>query len=207
MTNIITISREFGSGGRELGKRLADALGYAYYDKEILEAIAKQTETDKWYAEKLLDEGAVSHIPLHFGRSFTYYSPITKKAVSLMVAERNVLKRLALKDNCILVGRNAQTVLENQNPFNIFVYADTASKIARCRQRAPGNENFSDKELINKMKQIDSVRAGVHTFPSEFSWGEKEGYHLCVNTSGLSIKRIAPLVAEYAKLWFEKQSE
>ena len=70
--SVITISREFGSGGRELGKRLADLLGYMYYDKEILEIIVKQEKTSEWYAEKLLERMVVPNIPLHFGKSFSF---------------------------------------------------------------------------------------------------------------------------------------
>lgn len=123
MTKVITVSREFGSGGRELGKRLADTLGYAYYDKEILEEIAKQTQTSEWYVERMLEGVLAPHVPLHYGRSFSYYSPITHQAVKMLVEERNVIRLLAAKGNCVIVGRGANTILEERRPFNIFVYA------------------------------------------------------------------------------------
>lgn len=203
---IITISREFGSGGRELGKRLADALGYAYYDKEILEVIAKQTETDESYIEKILDGAMIPHVPLHFGCSFSYYSPITQNVVNFMVAEQNAIKLLASKGDCVMVGRGASTVLEEKHPFNIFVYADMASKVARCRKYASTKENMSDKELEKKIRQVDSARAKGQERMSDFKWGEKEGYHLCINTSGLCIKKIIPLITEYAKYWLKENS-
>ena len=74
MSNIITVSREFGSGGREVGKRLADELGYAYYDREILEEIAKETNMSEWYVENVLEKGVPRSTVLHFGRSFSSYS-------------------------------------------------------------------------------------------------------------------------------------
>ena len=71
MSKIITVSREFGSGGRELGKRLADELGIAYFDKEILEAIAEKTNTSEWYAKEVLDRGVLPGYTMHFGHSFS----------------------------------------------------------------------------------------------------------------------------------------
>ena len=92
MSKIITVSREFGSGGRELGKRLADELGIAYFDKEILEAIAEKTNTSEWYAKEVLDRGVLPGYTMHFGHSFSYYSPVAQQAVSMMVAERKVIQ-------------------------------------------------------------------------------------------------------------------
>lgn len=110
MSNIITVSREFGSGGRELGKRLADELGVAYFDKEILEAIAEQTNTSEWYAQEVLERGMLPGYTLHFGHSFSYYSPVAQQAVNLMVAERKVIKELAEKQDCVIVGRGANKI-------------------------------------------------------------------------------------------------
>lgn len=201
MPKIITISREFGSGGRELGKRMSDYLGFAYFDKEILSAVAEQTETDEQYTQKLLEGRMLPHVSLHFGRSLSYYSPLTQKAVSLMVAEQKVIKALASRGDCIIVGRGANVILENRQPFTIFVYADMASKVARCRKRAMEDEKLSDKELEKKIRQVDLARASGQNASSDFKWGQKEYYHLCVNTSAVSIKEITPIIGEYAKKW------
>ena len=206
MPKIITISREFGSGGRELGKRMSDVLGYAYYDKEILEEIARRTDTDQWYVEKILKNDVVPHVPLHFGRSFSHYSTITRQMVDLMVAEQKVIQSLAAKGDCIIVGRSAGIILEDWKPFNIFVYADMEFKIDRCRrQQAPG-EDLSVKELTKKIRQVDMARSRGQELISRNKWGSREGYHLCVNTSGLPIKDTAPLVAQYAQFWLENNS-
>lgn len=207
MTKIITVSREFGSGGRELGKRLSDALGFNYYDKEILEQIAKETNTSEWYVEKVLKDVTLPNIPLHFSRSFSYYSPVTKQAVQMLVAERNVIQKLAAGGNCIIVGRGASIILQEQNPFNIFVYADMESKIKRCRSRAAASEKLTDKEMEKEIRRIDNERSKSLELISEFKWGDKKGYHLCINTSGLSIKNIIPYIAEYAKYWLNENAE
>lgn len=203
MSNIITVSREFGSGGREVGKRLADELGYAYYDREILEEIAKETNMSEWYVENVLEKGVPRSTVLHFGRSFSYYSPVTQQAINLLVAERNVIKVLAAKGDCVIVGRGANTVLTEEHSFNIFVYADMESKVARCRARAPQDEKLTEKELEKKIKQVDAARAKSLEMVSDFKWGDKRGYHLCVNTSGMSIKHMIPALAAYAKQWLE----
>lgn len=204
---VITISREFGSGGRELGKRLADLLGFRYYDKEILEIITQQEKTNEWYAEKLLERMVVPNIPLHFGRSFSFYEPITQRAVELLVAERNAIRLLAGQGNCVIVGRGANVILKDNTPFNIFAYADMETKIKRCREYTSDNETFSEKEIEKKIRQIDTARAKNIEMLSGGKWGDKKEYHLCVNTGGLSVKNIAPLLAQYTKNWLGGNAE
>ena len=206
MPQIITVSREFGSGGRELGKRLSDLLGFAYYDREILEELARQTGTCKQYAENLLGRGMPAGFSLHFGRSFTSYSPVTQQAVKLLVAERRIIRALAEQGDCIIVGRGANAVLADFRPFSLFVYADMPAKLARCRARAPEGEHLTDRELEKRIRQVDMARAGVHGMVSGLHWGDKAGYHLCINTSGMEIKCAAPHVAAYATQWLRGQN-
>lgn len=203
--NIITISREFGSGGRELGKRIADILGYSYYDREIITAIAQQHNFDESYVEKMLENSIPVNTPLTFGNTFTFTNPTGQQAIDLLATQSRLLKEFASKENCVIVGRSANILLEDFSPLNIFVYADTDSKIKRCRQRAPVDERLTDNELKRKFRQIDSGRAKHHRFLSDTKWGSKEGYHLCVNTSGLEIKSIAPVVAAFAENYFKAE--
>lgn len=201
--NIITISREFGSGGRELGKRIADALGYAYYDREIITAIAAKHEMNENYVENVLENGFPVAFPISYGRTFAYADVTGQHAIDLLSTQCTLLKELASKENCVIVGRSANIILEEYNPLNIFVYADTESKIKRCRERADENEQLTDNEMKRKFKQIDAGRAKHQRFLSDIKWGDKSGYHMCINTSGLVIKKIAPVVADFAKSYFE----
>lgn len=200
--NIITISREFGSGGRELGKRIADILGYSYYDREIITAIAEKHNFDADYVENVLENGIPVNIPVTFGNTFSYSDPTGQQAIQLLATQSRLLKEFASKENCVIVGRSANIILEDCNPLNIFVYADIESKIKRCRQRADKNEQLTDFEMKRKFRQIDAGRAKHQRFLSDAKWGSKESYHLCVNTSGLEIKTIAPVVADFAKSYF-----
>lgn len=137
--NIITISREFGSGGRELGKRLADLLGYAYYDKEIEETVAQRMNMDAGYVEQSIDQGMLVNIPLHFGKTLasTY---MLKQQVEILVEKQRVLKEIATKSDCVIVGRAADVILAEYNPCKIFVYADMAHKVERCQRYAEPKE-------------------------------------------------------------------
>lgn len=204
MAKIITISREFGSGGRELGKRLADELGFDYYDREILEQVAKESELDEAYAEKVLDGSFSLGFPVTFGRTFFYTDILQQDATKLLVAEEKIIRSLAKTGkDMVIVGRGADVILRDYKPLNIFVYADMDSKIARCRWRAPKNEALSDKELARKIKQVDTGRARQRKLMTDKDWGEKESYHLCINTTGASIKNLVYCVAEFAKCYFK----
>lgn len=203
--NILTISREFGSGGRELGKRIADILGYSYYDREIITAIANEHNYDENYVESVLENSFPVSMPITYGRTFSYTDATGQQAIQLLSTQYKLLREFASKGNCVIVGRSANIILEDFNPLNIFVYADMDSKVKRCRERAPENENLKDTELKRKIKQIDTGRAKHQKFLSEQKWGDKEGYHLCINTSGLDIKALSPVIAEFAKGYFEER--
>lgn len=200
--NIITISREFGSGGRELGKRIADLLGYSYYDREIISKLAEKYDFDESYVESVLEGRNAFNVPITYGRTFSYTDATGQQAIQLLSSQYRLLREFAEKGNCVIVGRCANVILEDFNPLNIFVYADMQSKIDRCRERAPKDENLKDSELKRKIRQIDANRAKQQRFMSDKKWGAKEGYHLCVNTSGLEIKTLAPVIADYAKGYF-----
>ena len=120
-------------------------------------------------------------------------------------AERRIIRALAEQGDCIIVGRGANAVLADFRPFSLFVYADTPAKLARCRARAPEGEHLTDRELEKRIRQVDMARAGVNGMVSGLHWGDKAGYHLCINTSGMEIKCAAPHVAAYATQWLRGQ--
>lgn len=202
---IITISREFGSGGRELGKRLADELGFDYYDKEIIAAVARGKGLDVNYVEKALDHHAWRSVPLVFGRSFAMPA-MQSMETELLLEQKRVLEGIAnLGKDCVIVGRNADLILEKENPFNIFVCADTQAKVKRCMERAEKGEQLSEKEILQHMRRIDKGRAATRSILSDSEWGKAGTYHLTVNTTGWSLKALAPAVAQFATKWFEQR--
>ena len=186
--NIITISREFGSGGRELGKRLADHLGYDYYDKEIISQIAENKKLDQAFVEKVLENSAKPVFSLTFRNTFAMSASYAVKT-SLMLEERKVIEDIAkLGKNCIIVGRNADVILQNYQPFNVFVYADMQSKLIRCKERAPQQERLTEKELKQKILKVDKARKETRMIVTNRDWGKKESYDLMINTTDRSIK-------------------
>ena len=197
MNHIITVSREFASGGRELGKRLADALGYSYYDREIVAALAEKTGLDENYLASSTETGVMTQFPIHFARSFTQMPAVSGDSVKLMSMQTSLIKDIAAKGDCVIVGRAADSILEEYSPFRIFVYADEVSKLARCRQRASEDEDLSDREMLRAMKRIDKARADFHDIISEYKWGDKGGYDLCINTTNVVIKNVIPALADY----------
>lgn len=201
---IITISREFGSGGRELGKRLADALGFAYYDREIVSSIAEKCNLDEGYVENVLRKGLTINVPVTFGHTFYFYSdPSSENELKVLNTQQQIIKELALRGDCVMVGRSSGIILEKYNPLRLFVYADMEWKVKRCRERASAEEHLTDRELEKKIRQIDAGRARHQKLLTDRKWGAPEGYDLCINTTNLEIKKIIPGLKEMALCWFE----
>lgn len=203
MMNIVTISREFGSGGRELGKRLADALGFDYYDREIITAIAQAQGMDEHYVEKALEGGAWQNVPLTYGRSFALGPVLQSTQTNLLVEQRLVIEGIAKAGrDCVIVGRDADILLAGQNPFTIFVCADMDAKVRRCMERAGEGEALSRKALEQNMKRIDKARARSREMISDSRWGQGGSYHMTVNTSSWDMKELTGAVAGFVTRWF-----
>lgn len=206
--NIVTISREFGSGGRELGKRLADELGVFCYDDEIIEMVVERQGLSKDYAAHMSEKDFRLLYPSTIGRRFTVFThqmnPSTHQSVQFAVAQQQVIKDLAGKGDCVVVGRCADVILKDMAPFNLFVYASQESKLDRCISRMKEDEQYSPREMAFMMKRIDKERRAYRELLSDEGWGNKESYHLCVNTSNKEIKKLIPGLASYIKCWFGK---
>lgn len=201
---IITISREFGSGGREIGKRLADILGFEYYDREIISEVAKIGNFDEKYVEYVGENGFGSSYHLTYGRTLYYPHAQWDNSTKMIVAEQKALNSIAQRGkDCIIVGRCADVVLSEYKPFNLFIYADMDSKLERCKKRMETDETMTDAKLLKKIKKIDRNRAKHREAISHIRWGRKEAYHLCVNTTGINPKDITPVIADYAVSYFK----
>ena len=199
---IITIGREFGSGGRELGRRIAEKLQIAYYDQEIVAEIAKRTKLSEEYVERITEDRPYMSYPIHAGMSFhtaCYAYTEFDRSLTVFAGEHNIIKELADKSDCIIVGRCADYILKEKEPFRIFVYADAESKLQRCRERSPEDENLSDAKMKRKIRSIDKGRARYYNYFSQQKWGARDNCDLLINTSGKDVKQISEAVAEYLK--------
>ncbi len=196
---IITVSRQFGSGGREVGKRLADELGLQYYDKELVTEIAEHTDLNEGYVSSVLESGGFRNYAFTFGRSMPLVSATPAPVTDVLVAQQKIIKAVGAKGNCVIVGRSADVILKEMKPFRIFVYADNASKIARCRAREHDGEHYTDKQMLRRFKEIDGGRKKLHDLLGTLPWGDKNGYELMLNTTNVNIKSIIPALAQYIK--------
>ncbi len=209
MNRIITIGREFGSGGRELGRRLSEKLGIAYYDREIVAEIAKRTSLSENYVQQIVERKPIVAFPIHVGRSFNIplLSPVWEQGQAVYQEQHTIIREMARKSDCVIVGRCADYILREQGPFRLFVYADMAARIARCRANGLLNgedaEGMTDQELRRHILDIDKNRAKYYDFYTGQTWGDRVNYDLCVNTTHsidssprrIDIEKMAELIA------------
>ena len=200
---IITISREFGSGGRELGKRLSDHLGCDYYDSEIISAVAEKSGMDKRYVESTLSNHGWQNYKISFRGTLGSSAYLQASKVNLLLTQKKVIEEIAaLGQDCVIICRNADVILREYRPFKLFVCAELDAKVKRCMERAPQGEDLTEKELIRKMKQIDKNRSQTREIIGGAAWGQRDACHLTVNTTDWEIKKLVPAVAEFAARWF-----
>ena len=191
---IITISREFGSGGRFIGEEVAKKLGIAYYDKNIISQIAEKSGLSSEYikesAELSPKKGMFAYALA--GRD------ITGKSVEDMVYEtqRKVILELADKEPCVIIGRNADYILKDRDDvLNIFIHGDMPEKI----QRITRLYNVEEQEAVKMMADTDKRRMTNYNFYTEQKWGKASNYTLCLNSSQLGYDRCEAIIIECTK--------
>ncbi len=196
MNKIITIGREFGSGGRELGRRLAEKLQIAYYDQEIITEITKRTALSEEYIRNVEENQPLPLLPITVGRTFSLqFDSLVEQHQTVFLQQSNIIKEMAVKSDCVIVGRCADYVLREFSPLRLFVYADITARIKRCRDKESAKRDWNDRELKRSILTVDKRRAKYYQFYTDQNWGEKKYYDLCINTGGLEIKTVVPAVA------------
>lgn len=197
MSKILTIGREFGSGGRELGRRLSEELGIAYYDQEIIQEIARRTSLSEQYVQAIAERKPTFSYPIHIGHSF--YPSVNQpfeQTMGIYEEQTRIIRELAAKPDCVIVGRCADYILREEQPYRIFIYADMESRIRRCREKSSGDEGLTDKELRQNIALIDKKRAKYYQDYTGRRWGDRLNYDLCVNTTQTVIKEMVPVLAK-----------
>ena len=198
MNKIITIGREFGSGGREFGRRLAEELGIEYYDKEIIAAISEKTSMSQEYVQEVLEGKPHTLYPITIGQSMLIADNFyIQQEQSIYLAQSEIIRELAQKSSCVIVGRCADFILRDLKPYRIFVYADMDSRVKRCISRNKDSEkHLTEKEIKKQIIKIDKNRAKYYDYYTGNDWGDKNNYDLCINTTDLVIKDIVPVIAK-----------
>lgn len=192
MKKIITISREFGAGGGEIGRAVAKALNYEYYDKEIILKEARESNVD---VESLLkwDE----KVPTNFGFAqslFDFYNkPLSEK---LYAVQQQVIKEIGEKGKCVIVGRNANTILKKFDyGLHVFVYADPYWRMERMKKKMP---DMTATKVSEEIRAIDRSRKKFCSYYTNTEFGVADYYDICLNTSTLGISACVDIIRNLA---------
>lgn len=201
----IAIGRQFGSGGREFGRRLAAALNINYYDKELLSSAARRAGLSDEFFERS-DERAPGFINGIFSFAMgyapaTFYSgPSAISDDNIYSAQSDFIRSLAAQESCVIVGRTADYVLrDSARVVSIFVHAPMADCVARIMSRNP---EISATKARQKAERVNKLRANYYNFYTDKIWGAAASYDLSFDTSLLSMDRLVELAVCYIRMRF-----
>lgn len=199
---VITIGRQYGSGGREIGRLVADALGIKYYDKELLMESSKASGV-----KPEVFEAADERTPSFFSNIWSFNlgfnagsyllgsSPISDEKI--YAAQSNVMKTLAQNSSCLIVGRSADYVLRNHpGLISIFIHSSIEDRILRIMNRRGINSAEKAREIAEKK---DKLRASYYNFYTDKVWGDAAGYDLSIDSSKLPADAVADFIVSYVK--------
>ena len=201
---VITIERQYGSGGRLTGKRLAEELGIHFYDEEILKMTSETSAIGEQYF-RLADEKAGNNLLYRIVTSMKpeltepdKAGPNITSPENLFRFQSSVIRRLEAYETCIIVGRCGNYVLQDQmdNLVRIFVYADTVTRIRRVMDV----DKVDEAEALRRMRRIDKERTEYHRYFTGREWMDMENYDLPINASRIDYDQMIQLIKDYLKL-------
>ena len=197
---VINLGRQLGSGGKEIGEKLAKELGIAFYDKELINLASEESGLCREFFEKADEKASQTILGGLFGTRFPF---ITEGAYpynsylsndSLFKIQSDVIRREAEKHDCVFVGRCADYILrDNPRCVNIFITGNIEDRIARLCDRL----NISPDEARKKIISGDEGRASYYNYYSAKTWGMADSYHLCINSSALGIDGTTEFVKSF----------
>lgn len=198
---VITIGRTFGSGGRALGRLIAERLGINFYDKELLVRAAQKAGYNIEYFEKN-DERAPrilgGIIPFSMGfYPMSWLGDSVNSSDGIYKAQSDFIHELAETEPCVIVGRSADYILRDcPNVINIFVHAPEADCARRIMERL---ESATTEEAVALARKSNKLRANFYNFYTDKRWGDAAGYHLCIDSSTLPLEDIADYIIDYVR--------
>ncbi|MBQ1392061.1 MAG: cytidylate kinase family protein [Lachnospiraceae bacterium] len=194
---VITISREYGSGGREIGRMLAEHLGIKYYDLDVIHQVAMESGVSEKLVEEM--EQTVKNPTVH---SFYYWCTQSTKEEELPIVERifhaqtKIIKKIAKKESCVIVGRLANYILrEEPNCFNIFVGAEMDAKIKRVVER----DGIEEKKAKTKIEKVEKERANHCMYFTHKHWRDLRNYDVYVKSNFLGTEKTAEFILQMFK--------
>ncbi len=197
MKNVITISREFGSGGRTIGKMVAEKLGYAFYDRELVDEVAKRSGFSPEFIEESGEyASAKSSLLFALVTANQYNASGISMQDKLYLEQTKIIQELADQGRCVIVGRCADFVLrEREDCLHVFICADAASRAKRIVERYGHKEKSAEKRLNEK----DQKRKVYYKNYTGRTWGQAQNYALCLNSGVLGLEACAELIAQCTK--------
>lgn len=199
---IVTISRQYGSGGRYIGENLAKAMGVPCYDEKLIDMVAKESGfAQSFVAEK--GERMTGSLLFNIASSLSFANNVfsTNNGVTLQdeiyFTQNRIIKELADKGPCVIVGRCADYILrEREDCLNVFIFADNESKI----ERAEKYFNITREEAPAVLKKKDKARANHYKYYTDQEWGMASNYDLCLNSGLISIEGCVKAIQQVLEL-------
>ena len=187
---VITISREYGSGGRYIGRLIADKLGIKLYDKDFIARVAQETGL----SEEFIESNEQKRNALDSLNSGYYYG--LNSADELFVKETELIKEIANKESCVIIGRCANFVLKDKkNVVKVFIYSNMNDKIKRATEYYGLDANKAEKEI----NRINKLRANHYKYYTDNEWRDSSNYDLFINSDELGVEKTADLICNFVK--------
>ncbi len=197
---IITIGRQFGSGGSEIGKKLADNLNIKYYDKELIQLAAKESGICPELFEKADEKssgGLLQAFAMGFSMNGALYQPNDYFTdATLFQVQSDVIRKIAAERSCVIVGRCADYILKDDpHCTSVFIHSSEEDRIKRIIGKNP----VTEKEALEQMRKTDKTRASYYNYYTDKTWGAAMSYHLCLNSSVIGTDHCVRLIEEFIK--------
>lgn len=195
---VITISREFGSGGRKIGEEVAKKLGINFFDKAIIDEAAMKSGLSPDFIEKeeqTFSNSILFNLATSGGQFGVGGTSLVDK---IYISESKAIKEFAEQGSCVIVGRCADFIMRDKNSFNVFIYADDSFK----HKRIVEEYGYPEKEASKLIKSRDKTRARHYNYYCDRLWGDRKNYHIMINSSAYGIDNTVDLIVESVKKHF-----
>lgn len=198
---VITISRAFGSGGRTIGKEVAQRLGIPYYDKELVDKVAEESGFHADFIEEAGEYAPVTN-------SFLFNIAVSPNPMAMMnhmsmadqlfVCQTNVIRRLADEGPCVIIGRCADYILKDREDcLHVFIHSDMESRCKRIVEKYGETRQTPQKRLTDK----DNKRKVYYKHYTNRNWGDAQNYHLCLNSGMVGVEKCVDIIVDVAKMY------
>ena len=194
---VITISRQYGSGGREIGERLAEALGVEFFDNKLLEVAAKDSGIHQSHFEENDEKRSNSLLYL---LSTTYGQGGVPFDDSLFFAKLEAIRKIASEESCVIMGRCSDYALKDfSNVLNVFISAPFEARVKRAEEVY----GITAKHSADYVKRIDKQRTSYYNYYTDKRWGQPQNYHLCIDSTALGIEGTTAAIIRFANEFFK----